>query len=439
MELDRVALFDGPASEADAEFVIHDDQDVTASLDEAAALGRRSAAVNGQGLGCAPIIVTVVDWLRSGPSDMRVVLCGRDFRSCILLSTAGRNILTLAHGLGRDSPFMGRLLRHIWALFADATYGPLVLAFGDHEHYDDMKPVRLCAALHYIVLRQLDPQRLPTWPPPSLEPVGPVIRDHYALVSDFCRLVPQTNEVNRSIVLFCGVQHARTTLFPHSATLRFFELGSSAGLNLALDQFAYRCDDPEGRWSYTPAGVANPLVLHVAEWRGPPLVTAPLEVISRRGCDRDPITDLDRLRSFFWPDQADRLARLERALAARPAHLVVEKADAAEWIAERLAAYPTDVADGCISVVFHSIFYQYPPAPVREAIAAAIRGAGARATPQRPLVWVRFENEAVLGAGPSAQRYVLELVWFDGVGPEQRRTLADVHYHGKWVHWRAPP
>ena len=106
------------------------------------------------------------------------------------------------------------------------------------------------------------------------------------------------------------------------------------------------------------------------------------------------------LRSYIWADQRERLAGFDAAaeLAAR-AGVRVERADAAAWLAQRLAARARDAA----TIVYHSVFLQYPAPATRDAIISCIEAAGQRATDAAPLAWLRFEPEAVLGVHATAR------------------------------------
>ena len=73
---------------------------------------------------------------------------------------------------------------------------------------------------------------------------------------------------------------------------------------------------------------------------------------------------------------------------ARAHPLVVDTADAGDWLAERLAV---DAPEGVATVVFHSIVWQYLPAATKDAVRAALHDAGARADGDRPLHWLRME------------------------------------------------
>ena len=157
-----------------------------------------------------------------------------------------------------------------------------------------------------------------------------------------------------------------------------------------------------------------------------------IDVRRRAASDLSPLDISDpaerlRLKSYVWADQPDRLARFDGAVAlARDAGVRVERADAAEWLAARLPQRARDAA----TVVYHSIFLQYPPRETRAAIAAAIESAGAQATRAAPLAWLRLEPETVLGGPLESTRMLLDLtIWPGG----ERRILAATDGHVRSV------
>ena len=175
-----------------------------------------------------------------------------------------------------------------------------------------------------------------------------------------------------------------------ASPLELFEIGSSAGLNLAFDR--YRYDLGVGRW-----GAADAPVQIASRWEGDaPSLTTPLTIAGRAGCDAKPIdpqsqSDRDRLLSYIWPDQFERLARIEAALAlAAQSGFRVERADAAEWLEKRLAV---DGATGRTRVVFHSAVWSYLRADTKERLKTTIRSAGASATADAPIAWLSVEPD----------------------------------------------
>lgn len=198
------------------------------------------------------------------------------------------------------------------------------------------------------------------------------------------------------------------------------EIGASAGLNLLWDQFGYELGGlgigkATGRPLLTPA------------WEGPPPPAADVVIHDRAGCDLTPIDvlsieDVLRLRAYVWPDQPDRLSRLDQALdVAEASPVPVERADAADWLEARLTGCRT----GVTTILFHSIVWQYIARQSQERIERTVVEAGHRARAETPFAWLRMEPATMEAA---ALRLTL---WPGG----ETIRLADVDYHGRWVRW----
>jgi hypothetical protein len=201
------------------------------------------------------------------------------------------------------------------------------------------------------------------------------------------------------------------------AAAPLLELGASAGLNLVLDRYGYELG---GRQAGDPA---SPLRL-CPEWKGPPPPAAEVAIAARRGVDLRPPGDPARLLAYVWPDQRERLAQAEQAIALRGADPPpVDTGDAAEWISRQLAEPP---AEGVARIVMHSVAYQYFPPATQARVTSAIAAAGER----QPLGWLRMEKR------PEDERYSLRLrLWPGG----EDRLLAWTHPHGRSVSWLEPP
>lgn len=329
-------------------------------------------------------------------------MSGSDLYSVILRA--------VADDVAADGPIAGLLEPVAGAPFGDAVI------------------LRLLAALHLLVLDGRAPDLAAHYPSAggapgrgvagALERTAVEHRDEIAL-----RLTQgvQTNEVGRSAALLGGYLEAARLGLP----LRVLEVGASAGLNLCFDRYGYLAASGE---RFGPAGSA---LVFDRPWpfRVPDL-DLPLVVQERRGCDVAPI-DVGtaegrlRLRSFVWGDQLDRLARLDGALAVAAADPpVVDRAPAPEWLRGQLAA----PRPGCTTVVAHSIMFQYLSDGARREMLAAIDAAGAAATPDAPLVWLRLE--------PGGDQAELRLTAWPGGGATH--LLARSSYHGPPVVWLAP-
>jgi hypothetical protein len=230
---------------------------------------------------------------------------------------------------------------------------------------------------------------------------------------------PQTNEVARSASLIGGfLVIAHETRVP----MRVLEIGSSAGLNLRFDRFRY---EQEGRGF----GAPDATVHFEGLWaNGEPPWNAPLKVVQRRGCDLDPVdpaTDDGRLTllSYVWPDQRERFERLSAAIdIAAGVAAPVDRAHAPEWLGQQLAA----PVEGVVTVVFHSVMWQYLPADVQAEVGRVIGDAGTRATPAAPVAWLRLEPVGDL----SFPRLTLTS-WPGG----EERLLAKCSFHLGPVTW----
>lgn len=295
------------------------------------------------------------------------------------------------------------------------------------DPYGSALALRFLGAVHRIVLEGRAPELAACYPSAGGDAAHPgaaaaflaAVRDHADEVAHRLTNGVQTNEVGRSAVLVGGYAAvaARTRL-----PLRILEIGSSAGLNLRFDRYCY---DTGVQVAGDPASP----VRFSGLWEGrPPVLPDHFEVAERRGCDRNPLdatTEEGRLTllSYMWPDQTDRIARLEAAIeVARQLPVAIDQADAADWTGRQLA---TPVA-GVATVVVHSIVLQYLPPDRRRRFRAAIEHAGHRASAEAPVCWLRME--------PAGERAELRLTaWPDG----EEQLLASAGYHGSPIWWEA--
>jgi hypothetical protein len=280
--------------------------------------------------------------------------------------------------------------------------------------------LRFMAAVHRLVLQDRLPSLAPHYP--SVGGDGdaaiawPLFRDALAehateirgLIGHGC----QTNEVGRSAALLGGfLEVAHRTGLP----LRILEVGASAGLNLRWDRYRYQ--SAEIGWGDEHSPVRFEHFFDV-----PPPLDRTADVIERRGCDLEPIDPTSddgalSLRSFIWADQLGRLSRLDGAIEiAKQMPVTVEQVDAVTFLERELDAPRPDVA----TVVYHSVFLQYPTDEIRSRIAAVIGAAVSRSTPDAPVFHLSME--------PDAGRFEIRL---------DDELLGTSKAHGTGVRWLA--
>lgn len=323
------------------------------------------------------------------------------------------------------SPFTARLCRLLNDLLDESTETGRRVSTWPGKPRSDAVALRLTGALHALVLTGADPALAAAYPPNHVadedlrESLAAALRRHDPQLARGLDSPPQTNEIARAAMLLPGfLAIGRETGLP----LAIREIGSSAGLNLLFDRFHYRYGDACWGDEISPVKLAP-------EVRGnPPPLGGFLDVSSRKGSDIAPVDVANaaerlRLESYIWPDQTARLERLKAALAlARETPFTLRKADAADFIAEELAARGQNET----FVLFHSIMWQYMPREKRLHIESLLDEAG-NAPGAAPLAWLGMEP-ITANDGFATLRLTL---W----PAAETRDLARCDYHGRWIEW----
>lgn len=323
------------------------------------------------------------------------------------------------------SPFTARLCTlAAERLTGETPVGAMILSWpGNPDGTGDALALRLAGTLHALVRSGQDAVLAAVYPPHAedddtlWDAIEAAMRRDEAFMLERLKSAPQTNEVRRSSALLPGF----VTIAAHTGKpLVLSEVGASAGLNLQWDRYAYRLGD----FSW---GGASAVEL-VPRWEGPPLPAADIKIADRAGCDLnplDPASEDDRLRlfSYIWADQQDRLDRTAAALAmATESGLKVDKADAIDWLRQRLAI----PRSGLTHVIYHTIAWQYLPPALKAEGEALIAEAGARATDDGPLARLQLEAD-----GKPEGAAILLTLWPTG----ETREIGRADFHGRWVKW----
>ena len=327
----------------------------------------------------------------------------------------------IARELG--SPFVASVLEAGQRQLAHAPRTSRLIANWPYDPSAAALAMRFNGALHSLARRGV---------PPALEALYHGEHDDYdgaiaaalaaedEFISEWMRTPPQTNEVGRAAAIGAALMMVRRKT---GMPAELLEIGSSCGLNLNLAHYGYELGG-------VGAGITNSPVQIAPEWRGPPPVYAPLEVVAARGVDLNPLdasdeATRDRLLAYIWADQPKRAKRLEQALAlATRLPPRVDRNDAVSWLEERLAA-PQPA--GLCRVVFHSMVLQYLSRADRERAVNCIRRSGARASADRPLAWISFEWTPT-----RSEVQLLLTCWPSG----ETSHLATCHPYGDWIEWR---
>lgn len=238
---------------------------------------------------------------------------------------------------------------------------------------------------------------------------------------------PQTNDVGRSAPLLGAVL---SVAGPAALPVRLWEIGASAGLNLRADRFRYRARD-SGVWGPP----SSPVVLDPAWDHVPAGAPAHLEVVERVGADIAPVDPTTpegavTLAAYVWPDQVARLDRLRAAIAvAREVPVRLVAARARDLLRDLV------LAEGVLTVVWHSVMWQYVDPEEQHEVEARLEELGASGTRRSPLVHVAFEPLGSLTHRSSGRFVVSVRTWPGG----RREVVGEAPPHGVPVRWSARP
>ncbi len=338
-----------------------------------------------------------------------------------------------------------------------------VLSLLDGAPLLQRRPLLLLAAVHFLLLAgAAHPlasfydtvgvvRGKPTEPPPT--------NDVAACFADFChvhraeleRLIAtrstQTNEVGRCSSLLPGLCHIAAA-YGRDEPLSLLDLGTSAGLNLLFDDYAYTYRAAEGGAVRTAgtAGSAVSLECTVRDDLTSLPELRPPVMADRVGLDLAPVNPLSDdearwLLACLWPDNLVRFERLRAALAnvraaAQPPRL--ERGDILTDLSRVVATMP---GDGPL-VVFHSWVAAYLSEDEQRTLTEQVAALGQR----RPVHYLYCESpfetpglptppSPVRRQGPDLATVLVHVG--PGGGPAVR--LADTHPHGYWIRWWPEP
>lgn len=325
---------------------------------------------------------------------------------------AVRNWAKHAHG----SP----LYAHLIGVIADSDQ--LMEVLNRIENWP--RPNVLFAAVQYLLMRGRSPELARFYPslhgdPAPVDDVDDPFRDFVIgneeqIVEIGRTRFTQTNECRRCALLLPAIW--RTAL----ARFHLIDVGSSAGLNLALDRYRYRWDDIV--W-----GPPESPVQLVTELRGRPPEPGAIEVLSRTGLDLNPIdlTDPEErmwLNALIWPEHEERRQRLRAAVSA---------ASSVDFRTVRGSALDTlgptldDLPDGEPALVMNSFTLNQFTGEERDQFAETLKSASGK----RPVAQVSLEHM-------HRDDLWAKLAIDEGGGLV---VIGQAHPHGEWLDLYARP
>jgi hypothetical protein len=333
----------------------------------------------------------------------------------------------VAYCTNADAPITARVVASVARLLSSGQSGEFLDRIRQWEGAPlaDALPLRVAGGIHSLWLSRAEPALGALYRGELADDaglIGAAIERHEAVLLPWLDGPPQTNEAGRSSNFAAAMLWLASRGLP--ARFECLEIGSSAGINLMMDRYAYDlggvCTGPDA-----------PIMRFQPDWQGKAPPEGPVEIASLKGCDVAPVDLTDpaqalRLKAYVWPEHTVRFERIEAAVAAarqRPPDLV--QMNAADFVEAELAK---PQGGGTTRVVMHSIVWQYVPKDQQARVSAAIEAAGRGATSERALAWVAIEANRETHRHELTVRY-----WPGGNGAVQ---LGEAHPHGAWIKWQ---
>jgi len=342
------------------------------------------------------------------------------------------------------------------ALCEAAAAEPRALALLAEAPPEQRKANLLLAALHERVLAGAMPELAVYYPSAGGGRVPDAAlatalresleREWPALVEHLRHGATQTNEVGRSSVLWPALGAVAQATGRNDLAL--LDFGCSAGLNLAVDAYALRYRDGDGRWHERAAPRDGRRAEIECRWLG----AAPLPDASgwrlavRHGVDPAPIAvddpvGLRWLQACLWPHDAVRRERLARAALQMQAlpHTLQRAGDCIAAIEPWLDGLPPGLQP--VMVTSWVLYY------LNDADLARLRSTVDRLALSHGLAWIcgdlprlsaqaaALPPEPVLPPDEAASSLTLWTLRHAEAGALRERALAWSHPHGRWIAW----
>jgi hypothetical protein len=255
----------------------------------------------------------------------------------------------------------------------------------------------------------------------------------------------QTNEVGRCTGLLPALNVIAAA--ESGAPLGLLDLGTSAGLNLLFDHYAYTYRQQSDGATTTAGDPSSPVQLECrvrGDLSGLPALDRP-DLAGRAGLDRAPIDPHDEagarwLLACLWPDHLPRFARLRAALEiarAEPDPPVLHTGD----MIDRLGQVAGTVAPGRPLVVFHSWVAAYLSQARQRELVEAVAALATTRPVHHLYAESPFDTPGLPTPAPPAPHrnadVITALVHIPPGGTAVR--LADMHPHGRSLRWWTGP
>jgi hypothetical protein len=334
---------------------------------------------------------------------------------------------------------------------------PRVLSLLDDTPLPQRRPLLLLAAVHFLLLSGVDHPLAAYYDTVAAvrgTPFHPSATDVSAVFTAFCdehrreltlviaARTTQTNEVGRCSALLPGLCHIAAR-YKADVPLSLLDLGTSAGLNLLFDDYAYTYRSAADDAVRTAGTVGSAVSIECAardDLSALPELRLPT-VGERVGLDLSPLDPHSDdavlwLLACQWPDNPTRFGRLRAALSNARDTNNPPRLEQGDMVTD-LPRVAASIAGNTPLVVFHSWVAAYLDEGHQRTLAAGVHALGSVRPVHHLYCETPFETPGLPTPPSPVPREGPDLATaLVHIGPDgEPERLADTHPHGYWIRW----
>ena len=334
---------------------------------------------------------------------------------------------------------------------------PRVLSLLDGTPLPQRRPLLLLAAAHFLLLSGVDHPLAAYYDTVAAvrgTPFDSSATDVSTVFTAFCeehrreleRVIAthttQTNEVGRCSALLPGLCHIAARYEP-KVPLSLLDLGTSAGLNLLFDDYAYTYRSATEDAVRTAGTVGSGVSIECSardDLRSLPDLRLPT-MGERVGLDLSPLDPFSDdavlwLLACQWPDNPSRFGRLRGALSNVRSSDNPPRLEQGDMVTD-LPRVAASIAGTSPLVVFHSWVAAYLDEEQQRTLAAEVNALGATRPVHHLYCETPFETPGLPTPPSPVPREGPDLATaLVHIGPSgEPERLADTHPHGYWIRW----
>ena len=301
------------------------------------------------------------------------------------------------------------------------------------KHCQPRQPIPnlfLCA-VHYLLLKNPSEPLAEYYPSISQKAIKVIpftlfkafsLANQSAIIEILKTRIVQTNALNRCAYLMPII----SSLFEEETAINLIDIGTSAGLNLNFDLYAYTYNNQPK--------IGNNTVEVASEIKAGklPYINPKIKINQKIGIDQNPLDiriseNALWLKALIWPDQQARFRRMENAIElAQNSRMILKKGDS---IADFDSIIRATTAKQPLIIYHTHVLYQFI-LEERKAFWIMLDKIGM----ERDFYYIAAESASILAHDYQQKGVLVELITYQN-GQKMNRLMAITNGHANWIKW----